>query len=105
MENHTHKINLQKDRPIINLLGEVCWGFPIDNFEKKIGVKKEIAEQLLKRLIREEKTGVIETHLSDAEVEILKRAFKEVVNEMEKEEFHTRIGATLDMVREIAILK
>lgn len=35
MVNKDLLIDLKRDRPIINILGEVCWGFKIENFEKK----------------------------------------------------------------------
>ena len=103
MKNSNYKVNLSKDRPIINILGEVCWGFYINNFEKKIGAKKEIVEELLERLLRHEKNEFSETFLNDSEVEIIKKAFNEVKNEIEEWEFQTRIGATLDEVKKISI--
>jgi hypothetical protein len=105
MKNNKYKINLEQDRPIINILGEICWGFQIDNFQEKIGVKKEIAETLLERLLNEEKAGIIETYLDDAEVEIVKRGLNEVEKEIEEWELHTRIGVSLKKIKEIAIFK
>ena len=105
MQNNTHKINLEQDRPIINILGEICWGLQVDNFESKIGTKKEIVEILLERLLREEREGIIETYLDDPEVEIIKRALNEVENKIEEWEFQTRIGIPLKKVKEIAIFK
>lgn len=96
MKKMLKKINLQKERLIISILGEVCWGFKIDNFEHKIGVKKDIVEQLLERLLREEKEGKIETFLSKDELAIVKKSFQEVEKEIEEWEYQTRIGLTLD---------
>ena len=101
--NASHRVNIEKDRLIINILGEVCWGFHINNFENKIGAKKEIVEELLERLLRYEKNGIIEIFLNNSEVEIIKSAFNEVKSEIEEWEFHARIGATLDEVKEISI--
>lgn len=103
MKNNNCKINLKTDRPIINILGEVCWGFKIDKFEKKIGVKKETVEILLERLVREEKAGAIETYLTSSEIEFIKRALKEVEKEIEEWEFRTRIGVSLEEVKKISI--
>ncbi len=105
MENKTFKVNLEKDRPIINILGEICWGFQIENFEKKIGVKKEIAEALLEKLLKEEKTGVVEVFLTESDVNIIKRAFTEVSREIEKWEFPIRLGISLEEASQIEILK
>jgi hypothetical protein len=105
MKNNSHKINLQQDRPIINILGEICWGFLIDNFEEKIGVKKETAETLLKRLLTEEKEGIVETYLNNSEVKIIKKALYEVEKEIEEWEFQSRIGVPLEKVKNIAIFK
>src|SRR3989304_570731 len=101
MKNNNYKLNLEIDRFIINILGEICWGFKIDNFEKKIGTKKEIVERLLERLLREEKEGIIETQLNDSEIAIIKRALNEVEKEIEEWEFQTRIGVTLQEAKTI----
>lgn len=101
MKDHLQRINIKQDRAIINVLGEVCWGFQIDNFEEKIGAKKEIVEAFLKRLLREEKAGVVETHLNEFEVKILRKALSEVEKEIEEWEFETRIGIPLKNVKEI----
>ncbi len=103
--NNNYKINIIQDRPIINILGEVCWGFTVNNFEKKIGAKKEIVEDLLNRLIKDKKAGIIETYLNDFEVEIIKKALIEVEKEIEEWEFSIRFGVTLEEVKEISILK
>lgn len=101
----TQGINLEKDRPIINILGEVCWGFNIEDFEKKIGVKKEIAELLLERLLKSEKSGIIEISLNKSEVKTIKNALNEVKREIEEWEFSTRIGLPLEKVEKISIFK
>lgn len=98
-------INLISDRFVINLLGEICWGFHLDDFESKIGAKKEIVEALLEKLIKEEKQGIVEIELDDSEVRIIRNAFDEVKKEIEDWEFSTRIGVSLERVSEIAILK
>lgn len=105
MKNETRKINPEKDRPIINILGEICWGFNIDDFEKKIGVKKQAAELLLERLLKDEKSENIEILLNDSEVGIIRNALNEVKGEIEEWEFNTRIGLPLDKVEEISIFK
>ncbi|MFW9928710.1 MAG: hypothetical protein ACFFD1_04915 [Candidatus Thorarchaeota archaeon] len=78
MTNKNILINLKRDRPIINILGEVCWGFKVENFEKKFGVKLEIVEKLLERLIREEKKGIVDVYLSISDIEIIKKSLVEV---------------------------
>ncbi len=105
MERKKIRVNLLKNRPIINLLGEICWGFQVDDFEKRIGETKKIVEQLLERLLNEEKVGAVEVSLNASEIEILKRALKEVVNEIEDWEFHARIGATLEEVNKLPVFK
>jgi len=103
MTNKDLLINLKRDRPIINILGEVCWGFKVENFEKKFGVKIEIVEKLLERLIREEKEGKSHVCLSISEIEIIKKALIEVKKAIEEWEFETRIGASLNEVKKIPI--
>lgn len=98
-----YKIKIIENRPIINLLGEVCWGFHVDNFEKKIGVKKTIAEGLLNRLLEDEKSGILEAQVSGSELRIIRNALSEVEKEIEEWEFETRIGATLEEVKNLAI--
>ena len=102
---NTKKINLEQDRFIINILGEICWGFQVDNFEKKIGAKKAIVENLLEKLLNEEKAGVVEIYLDNSEVSIIRKAFNEVEKEIEEWEFQTRIGAPLNKVKELEIFK
>jgi len=102
---NNYKINLEEDRPIINILGEICWAFQIDNFGKKIGAKKEIVKTLLERLLKEEKDGIVETYLDDSEVEIIKKSLNEVAKEIEEWEFQTRIGVPFEKVKELAIFK
>ena len=104
MENK-YTINLLSDRPIIGILAEVCWGLKVNNFEAKIGEKKEIVEKILMRLVQEEKLGIIETSLNSSEVEILKKAFDIVKEEIEEWEFYTRFGVHLNEVEELAIFK
>jgi len=77
------------------VLGEICCGFQIEKFEEKIEARKEIVEALLGRLIREEKSGIIETYLNDSEIKLIKMALKEVEKEIEEWEFQTRIGVSL----------
>lgn len=98
-------LNLARDRPAIGILGEICWGFKVDNFEEAIGVKYEVAEALLERLIREKKAGNFDTYLSASEVEILKKGLIVVEKEIEEWEFHARMGATLEEVKNIPVLK
>ncbi len=99
----TYKINLIENRPIINILGEICWGFHVNDFEKKIGVKKNVVENLLNRFLQVEKSEITETQISDAEFQIIKNALSEVENEIEEWEFETRIGVTLEEVKSLAI--
>lgn len=57
------------------------------------------------RLVNEEKLGVLETYLSASEVEVIKKAVKVVENELEEWEFSTRIGASLEEVKQIIIFQ
>jgi len=105
MKNNNYKINLVNDRPIIDILSNVCWQLRVNNFENKIGKKKETVEILLRRLIKEEQSDVIETYLDRAEVEIIRRAFIVVKEEIEEWEFQTLFGVFLNEVEEMPILK
>jgi hypothetical protein len=105
MKNGCVKINLDRDRAIINLLGEVCWGFKVDNFENTIGAKQEIVESLLERLLKEEKLGIIETFLNESELAIIRRALHAVEKEIEEWEFQTRIGVSLEEVKALSIFQ
>ncbi|MES2198848.1 MAG: hypothetical protein V4489_01590 [Chlamydiota bacterium] len=101
MQNKTFEINLEKDRPIINILGEICWGFQVDNFEKKIGVKKETVEILLEKLLKSEREETLIIYINFTEVEIIKKAIIEVVREIEQWEFHARIGISMEELMKI----
>lgn len=103
MTQKLHRVNIEKDRGIISILGEICLGFKVKNFEEVIVVKKDVAESLLRRLAQEEKNGIVDTYLTDAEVEIIKRALPVVANEIEEWEFETRLGYTLEEIKRISI--
>lgn len=103
MKDKTILINLESDRPIINILGEVCWGFRVEDFEDAFGVKAEIVEELLDRLIKCEKSGEFEVFLEKSEIKIIKKALDEVEKEIEEWEFETRIGTSLEEVKKIPI--
>jgi hypothetical protein len=98
-------INIKENRPIINILGEICWGFQVENFEKKIGAKKQDVEVLLMRFLQEEKSGVLETRVTDFEINIIKKALVEVEAEIEEWEFETRIGVTLAEIKNLKIFR
>jgi hypothetical protein len=105
MTNNKYKINLKKERSIINILGEICWGFNIDDFENIIGVKKIIVEALLERLLKEERAGNVETYISSADVLIIQKALKIVEKEIEEWEFPIRFGVTLEEVKKNSIFQ
>jgi len=44
-------INLKNDRAVINILGEVCWGFRLEDFEIKIGASFIEVESLLEGML------------------------------------------------------
>lgn len=101
MQGTKYKINLLKDRPVINLLGEICWGIQITSFEEKVGARKEVAEALLNRLINEEKNGNVDVFVTFSEMEIIRKSLEIVGKEIEEWEFQTRIGVTLEEVKNI----
>ncbi len=101
MKNNIHKINLVRDRVVINLLGEICWGFFLENFEEKIGSKKKVVEALLENLLKEEKANVVEVQINSSEVSMIKAAFIEVKKEIEEWEFETRLGFSISETAEI----
>lgn len=101
MKNTMYEIDLVEDRALISILGEVCWGFHVDNFENQIVASILVVESILNRLVNEEKAGIVETYISFFEVEIIQRAFREVLKEIEEWEFSTRIGISIDEVKEI----
>ncbi len=101
--NKNYCVCFERDRPIINVLGEICWGFKVDDFENKIGARKEVVEGLLKRLLKEEKERVSEAYLDDSEVKVVRQALKEVEQEIEEWEFCTRIGVSIEEIRLLPI--
>jgi len=103
MNGKHYQITFPIDRPIINILGEICWGFDIGDFEKKIGTNKRIVETLLRKLLKNEKEESIKISLNLSEVNIIKNALKEVEKEIEEWEFPIRIGMPLSEVKKIAI--
>ena len=98
-----YKINFEKERLIIAILGEVCWGLRVDDFEKKMGVTKEKAIFLLEKLLDKEQKKIYETKLEDSEVQIIHNALSIVEKEIDEWEFFTRIGATLAEIKSMPI--
>lgn len=76
MKNERYEINLIKDRAIINILGEVCWGLRIANFEELIGEKIETVEVILKRLLSEISTMEDDLQFEYAKSELIALAEK-----------------------------
>ena len=105
IKSYVHKINLLKDGPIVGILAEICWGAEIDHFEEKIGASKEVVEAFTNTLLEQEKTGGVDIYLNDAEVDIVKRAFNEVKNNMKEEDFLTCFGSSLEDVKKIFIFR
>ena len=97
-------IDLKEERFFINILCEVCWGFLVEDFEGKIG-EKEVVENLLERLLKDEKLGVAETYLSDEEVNVFRKCLIEVEREIEEWEFFTRIGYSLEEVKKSSVFR
>lgn len=99
------KINLDENFPVITILGEVCGGFRVDNFEKKIGVTEKVALSLLEKILEKERSGIIEIYLDDSDISIIQNAFKVVAKEIEEWEFQTRVGVDLSEAKEIPIFR
>lgn len=90
--------------PISNILNEVCHGLYID-IQSEIGFSYEEVNKLLTKLHsykvekhQPNKKNVVEFH--DDEILILKRSLQVVTEEIDEWEFHTRIGNTLDELKE-----
>ncbi len=101
MKNRKQKINLIKNRIIINILGEICWGMEVKNFEKKIKVEKNIVEKLLNFLLENEKSNVEYIDLTEDEIAIIKKSFVVLLSEMDDWEFPIRIGVSIEEAEEI----
>jgi len=96
-----NKINIKNNRCIINVLGELCWGVYVDNFEKKIGNKKEVVEEFLERLLKAEREGIAEICINNSESELIRRAFDEVFRQIDEWEFQTRMGISIEEAIEV----
>ncbi len=95
------------DLPIINnSLNEVCNGLHVDDFEKKIGVTKSHAQQLLKKVHRNiakqelHKKDVEHFHLTVEDLIVVKNALTEVLRQIDDWEFETRMDVTPDEAKQ-----
>ena len=90
--------------PLVNILNEVCHGIKID-IQSKIGSSYEKVYTLLKKITTHE-VNEYESDIKkritfqDEEILILKRCLHEVAQVIEEWEFQTRIGVTLDEIKE-----
>ena len=89
--------------PLVNVLNEVCHGIYVD-IEKSTGYRYEKIYKLLEKLNSFEvdeltscETSAIE--FSNKEIAILIACLNVVAIEIEEWEFQTRIGVTLDEIR------
>lgn len=90
--------------PLGNILNEVCHGIKID-IQSKIGSSYEDLYALLKKIkiyeVNEYEADIKKViAFRDEEVLLLKRCLYEVALEIEEWEFQTRIGVTLDEIKE-----
>lgn len=91
------ELNLNEVWPLLNVVGEICYGFDVD-FETVIGVKSEVVIDLMQEISKKNKEtiekgmNVVTLILSDLELDVLKRCIDEVIREIEEWEFQTRIG-------------
>jgi hypothetical protein len=97
----TIRLNSNEVWPLVNILNEVCSGIHIDNFEKCIGVKKEVVVELMDKVMKEELKDEPILKLNDYEIEILERSFNEVFKQIEEWEFQTRIGIKIQEAQRI----
>ena len=92
MTHNNFALNSDERILLINTLNEVCNGFRIDNFEKKIGAHKERVARLLARISDADEQGDGKCEFSESDLEIINNSFNEVIKEIEEWEFQTRIG-------------
>lgn len=90
--------------PLVNILNEICHGIKID-IQSKIGFSYEEVYALLKKItiyeVNEYEADIKkEIMFREEEILILKRCLHEVAMEIEEWEFQTRIGVTLDEIKE-----
>ncbi len=87
--------------PLLNILNEVCFGFFIDHFHKIIGDEKNNVIELMNRIAREEGVEGLVFDLNKSELNVLKNSFDEVFRQIDKWEFQTRIGISVEEANKI----
>ncbi|MBS0584962.1 MAG: hypothetical protein JSR76_01510 [Verrucomicrobia bacterium] len=96
-------MNIQLDMPeiwlMMNIMNEVCYGIPMENFEKTVG-NEQSAVDLLNRIIKEENDGGLFT-FNDTELQILRNSFHAVCKEIDDWEFPIRVGILKEEARAI----
>ena len=102
------KLSLDEVWPLSNILNEVCNGFRVRDFEKRISVKESMAEGLLRRigdLLRsvpnEEYSKVRTIELEPWEIEVILNAMKEVYKQIDDWEFGIRLGIEIPEMQAI----
>jgi hypothetical protein len=73
-------------------VGEICFGFEVANFDARIGATREEARTLFKKLDRLRLDGQNVILLTRDEIQLLKHAHEQTLNELGAEEYATRTG-------------
>ncbi len=73
-------------------LGEICYGFVIDDFEMVIGSTKDHACQLFNKLDNLDLDREEELSINEEDFSVLKKAHSKVLRELGVEEYSTRTG-------------
>ena len=82
--------------PLLNVLNEVCNGISIENFEERMGSKKEDVISLMNRIAEEEQKEESLISLSKIDIEILKKSFELLFKYIDEWEFETRVGISVE---------
>ncbi len=75
-------------------LGEVCYGFVINDFEMVIGSTKDHVCRLFNKLNNLDLNRKEELSINEGDFPVLKNAHAEVLRELGVEEYSTRTGVT-----------
>jgi hypothetical protein len=84
-------------------LGEVCFGFHVSDFAKRIGISREEAKVLFNTICKNFATHPIKLNLTRKQLQAVSNALKETMKELGNAgEFHARVGIFMEEAEQIA---
>jgi len=86
---------------IRSALGEVCYGFSVLDFERRLRGPQQLVRDLFERFDRHLEQMDARVRVSMHELDIVTNAVRETLDELGPEELSTRTGVSFDLGKEV----